>query len=262
MFVLFRSTKGHSCICTISYKQTAFLYLLFCTIKGHSCIYTISHNQRTFFYLYYFVQLKGILVYTLFRTTKGHSCICTISHNERAFLYLLFRTTKDDVLVSVLFRTTKGFSCIRTISYSHSCISTISYNQRAFLYLYCFVQPKGILECANCYNQRFPYILIQVFTFWQQPFLHLDILINNFLYSNRRGTRQHMGLRLHVCQMLLHMIICLSRWYISTTIDCTVEWALDLVQLDSIQLMVPLQFSYLWNKSFRQIVWTFVVRDT
>jgi hypothetical protein len=34
-----------------------------------------------------------------------------------------------------------------------------------------------------------------------------------------------------------------------TTIDCTVEWALGLVQLDSIQLMVPLHFSHLSCKT-------------
>ena len=116
--VLFCTTKGHSCICTISHNERTFLYLyyfvqlkgilvstLLCTTKGHSRIY-------------YFVQLKGILVSTMFRTTKVRSCICTISHNERAFLYLHYFAHGKGILVSTLFRTTKGRSCICTISYN------------------------------------------------------------------------------------------------------------------------------------------------
>jgi len=56
---------------------------LFCTTKGRSCIYTISYSKRAFLYLYYFLQPKSILVFVLFCTTTWYSWMAAISYNQR-----------------------------------------------------------------------------------------------------------------------------------------------------------------------------------
>jgi hypothetical protein len=182
---------------------------------------------------------------------KGHSFICHISHNQRTSLYLYYFMQPKGILVSILVRTTKGPFCIYTASYNH----------RAFLCLYYFLQQEGILACIRVLTTKGFHIFVFLSLLSDNTLSPFSQANQYFLRSKGRGGKVRGGLRRRVFQMLLRMIICLSRWYISTTIDCTVEWALGLVQLDSIQLMAPLQFSYLWKQNFGQIVWTVVVRD-